>query len=73
MTDTMPKRRPRLEGAANIANYLGRAERWVYQAREKGWSCPIRKRDGIGLYAFPDELDAWLEDDATLASNASAA
>ncbi|MBB4799712.1 hypothetical protein HNP32_003472 [Brevundimonas bullata] len=67
--DSTPTRRVRLEGAADIASYLGRPERWVYHAREKGWSCPIRKRDGIGLYAFPDELDAWLEADETLAPN----
>ena len=61
-----PGRRVRLEGAAAIAKYLGRPERWVYHAREKGWSCPIRKRDGIGLYAFADELDAWWEAPETL-------
>ena len=49
----------RLDGADAIAAYLGRKPRWVYQAREEGWSVPIRKRDGTGLYAFKDELDAW--------------
>lgn len=34
--DGAPARRVRLEGAADIANYLGRPERWVYHAREKG-------------------------------------
>lgn len=68
-----PGRRRRLEGAVAIGEYLGRPDRWVYHAREKGWSCPIRKRDGIGLYAFPDELDAWLEAPETLAPNEQAA
>jgi hypothetical protein len=71
--DIAPVSRPRLEGAAAIAQYLGRPERWVYHSREKGWSCPIRKRDGMGLYAFPDELDAWLEAPETLAGSAQAA
>jgi hypothetical protein len=64
--DIAPVSRPRLEGAAAIAQYLGRPERWVYHSREKGWSCPIRKRDGI-------ELDAWLEAPETLAGSAQAA
>lgn len=66
-------RRVRLDGAAAIAEYLGRPERWVYHAREKGWSCPIRKRDGVGLYAFTDELDAWWEAPETLANGSQAA
>lgn len=56
----------RLEGAAAIAAYIGKPERWVYQARERGWSVPIRKRDGLGIYAFADELDAWQRDPTTL-------
>lgn len=56
----------RIEGAAAIAAHLGKTERWVYQARERGWSVPIRKRDGIGIYAFAEELDAWLHDPETL-------
>lgn len=50
----------RLDGAAAIAEYLSKPVRWVYQAREQGWSAPIRKQDGMGLYAFRSELDAWL-------------
>lgn len=49
----------RLDGAAAIAAYLKRSTRWVYQAREEGWSVPIRKQPGTGIYAFTDELDAW--------------
>ena len=56
----------RIEGAGAIAAHLGKTERWVYQARERGWSVPIRKRDGIGIYAFAEELDAWLLDPDTL-------
>lgn len=56
----------RLEGAAAVARYLGKTERWVYQARERGWRVPIRKADGLGIYAFADELDAWLRDPSTL-------
>ena len=58
--------RPRLDGVKAIGDYIGKSERWVYQARERGWSVPIRKRDGLGYYAFPDELDAWLNDPETL-------
>ena len=56
----------RLDGVAAIAHYLGKPERWVYQARERGWSCPIRKREGLGYYAFTDELDAWQRAPETL-------
>ncbi|WP_312139250.1 hypothetical protein [Brevundimonas sp.] len=56
-----------LNGCEAIAKYLGQKPRWVYQARESKWSCPIRKREGIGLYAFKSELDAWLRDETTLA------
>lgn len=61
----------RLDGAAAIAQHLGWTERKVYQARERGWSVPIRKRDGMGLYAFRSELDAWMKDPATLPSAAA--
>jgi hypothetical protein len=56
----------KLEGATSIATFLGWKERKVYQAREQGWTVPIRKRDGVGLYAFKSELEAWLRDDTTL-------
>lgn len=56
----------RLDGAEAIAAYLGKSARWVYQARERRWQVPIRKADGLGLYAFVDELDAWQRDPATL-------
>lgn len=56
----------RLDGAPAIARYLGKPERWVYQARERGWRVPIRKSDGLGIYAFTDELDAWQRDPSTL-------
>ena len=57
----------RLDGAEAIAAYVGKPVRWVYQARERCRKVPIRKVDGLGLYAFEDELDAWLRDPATLA------
>lgn len=54
-----------LQGAKAVADYLGWKERRVYQAREQGWSVPIRRRE-MGLYAFKSELDAWLKDGSTL-------
>ena len=62
----------RLDGAAAIATYLGRKPRWVYQAREYGWGVPIRKREGVGVYAFKSELDAWLRAPETLPEKKSA-
>lgn len=56
----------RLDGATAIARYVGKPARWVYQCRERGWSAPIRKQEGLGLYAFASELDAWLRDPASL-------
>lgn len=56
----------RLDGVQAIADHLGKPTRWVYQARERGWSVPIRKREGLGYYAFAEELDAWLLDPTTL-------
>lgn len=56
----------RLDGAAAIAAYLGRKPLWVYQAREYGWGVPIRKREGLGVYAFKSEPDAWLRAPETL-------
>lgn len=59
-----------LEGVEAIADFLGRPKwnaRRVYRAREEGWSIPIRKRDGLGIYALRSELTAWLRDDASLA------
>lgn len=59
-----------LEGARAIADHLGwkgeAGEQKVYTARHKGWTIPIRKREGLGLYAFKSELDAWLKADETL-------
>lgn len=63
----------RLDGAKAIAAYLGWSERKVYQAREEGWSIPIRKRDGAGLYAFRSELYAWFTAPETLPSKSHAA
>jgi hypothetical protein len=58
----------KLEGAKEIADYLGPQwdARRVRQARERKWSIPIRRRDGVGLYAFKSELDAWLKAADTL-------
>jgi hypothetical protein len=63
----------RLDGAAAVAAYLGWTERKVYKAREAGWSTPIRKQDGIGIYAFKSELDAWLKAPETLPQKSRAA
>jgi hypothetical protein len=58
-----------LEGAASIAAFLGPTwnERKVYHAREAG-SLPIRRKPGIGLYAFRSELLAALKAPDTLNS-----
>lgn len=41
--------------------------RRVYHLREKG--CPvIRKKSGIGIYAFKSELKAWLSGDDSITS-----
>lgn len=62
----------RLDGADAVAAYLGVKPAWVYQARRAGWSVPIRKRDGLGVYAFKSELDAWMRDPETLPLKKSA-
>ena len=62
----------RLEGADAIAAYLEVKPRWVYQAREAGWDVPIRKRPGLGLYAFKSELDAWMRAPETMPAKKSA-
>jgi hypothetical protein len=56
-----------LEGAASIAEFLGPpwTERKVYHAREVG-GLPIRRKAGIGLYAFKSELLAALKAPETL-------
>lgn len=58
----------RLDGAEAIAAYLGGSwkPRKVYQAREEGWTIPIRRREGAGVYAFKSELDAWFHAPETL-------
>jgi hypothetical protein len=50
-----------LEGAEAIARFLGKgwSERKVRHARDVG-SLPIRKKRGMGLYAFKSELAAAL-------------
>ncbi len=58
-----------LEGVPAIAKFLGWTTRRVYRAREEGWSVPIRKRQGMGIYAFRSELRAWLSSPDTLASS----
>ena len=55
-----------LEGAPAIAHFLGWEPRKVYRARNEGWTIPLRKRQGLGIYAFKSELVAWLRDEATL-------
>lgn len=50
-----------LEGAAAIAKWLG--GKWttkrVYKAHEQN-QLPIRKKPGIGIYAFKSEIDLFL-------------
>ncbi|WP_309628771.1 hypothetical protein [Brevundimonas sp.] len=55
-----------LEGVQAIAGFLNWSARKVYRAREEGWTIPIRKREGLGLYAFRSELEIWLKDASTL-------
>lgn len=62
----------RLDGADAIAAYLRKTPAWVYQARRAGWSVPIRKRDGLGIYAFRSELEAWQRAPDTLPLKKSA-
>jgi hypothetical protein len=56
-----------LEGASAIAKFLGPdwTERRVYRARDVG-ALPIRRKPGIGLYAFQSELRAALTAPETL-------
>ena len=60
-----------LEGAGEIAAFMVRefgphwTVRRVHHAREKG-ALPIRRRTGIGLYAFGSELIAALKAPETL-------
>ena len=69
--DTAGAAQDLLQGVKAIARYLAWPERKVYRAREEGWTIPIRKRDGLGIYAFRSELDAWLTDPSTLPSKAA--
>lgn len=71
-----------LEGAAAIAEFFGwtgateearkAGERKVRHLRERASGCPIRKREGLGIYALRSELQAWLTADETLASDRAA-
>lgn len=56
-----------LEGAQEIADFLGPkwSERKVRHAREVQ-ALPIRKKEGIGLYAFKSELLTALKSPETL-------
>jgi hypothetical protein len=56
-----------LEGADAIARFLGPSwtDRRVYHAREVK-ALPIRRKPGIGLYAFKSELEAALKAPETL-------
>ena len=56
-----------LNGVESIATFLGPEwnERRVYRARETG-ALPIRRKPGIGIYAFRSELTAALQDPTTL-------
>jgi hypothetical protein len=56
-----------LNGVEAIAAFLGPdwSKRRVYRARETG-ALPIRRKSGIGIYAFRSELTAALQDRPTL-------
>lgn len=60
----------KIEGARAIADFLGyegtEGERKVRHLRARSTGCPIRKRVGIGIYAFKSELTAWLAAEETL-------
>lgn len=60
-----------LGGATAIAEFLGSGwtARKVYHARESG-ALPIRRRRGLGIYAFKSELTTALRDPATLTHKA---
>ncbi len=55
----------RLDGAEAIAAFMGWAStRKVYSVRAAaGANSPIRRRAGMGFYAFKSELVAWLHAD----------
>ncbi len=59
-----------VQGATAIASFLGPSwtPRQVFHARETG-ALPIRKKRGIGIYAFKSELVAGLRDPTTLPRN----
>lgn len=65
----------KIEGVRAIADFLGwpgkAGERRVYHVRERGLG-PIRKREGIGYYAFRSELTEWLKSKDTLGSDRAA-
>lgn len=60
-----------LGGANAIAEFLGPGwtTRKVYHARESG-ALPIRRRQGLGIYAFRSELAVALKDPDTLTHKA---
>lgn len=63
----------KLEGVEEIARFLG--EGWtaqrVYNARRSS-ALPIRKKPGVGIYAFRSEIEAALRAPETLADLTSA-
>lgn len=68
--DTAPLAADLLEGAEDIAAFLG--AKWnaprVRAAKHRG-SLPIRTRPGMGLYALKSELRAFLADNEALPKN----
>jgi len=68
MTETFAD--DKLEGAQAIAEFLGyegeEGARKVRHLRARARGCPIRKRQGLGIYAFKSELSAWLKGEETL-------
>jgi len=74
MTDpTVPLSEDLLEGADAIAAYLGGS--WtasrVRMAKHRG-TLPVRKRPGMGLYAFKSELRAFFAAPETLPQKVAA-
>jgi hypothetical protein len=71
VSDALPFETDYLDGASEIAKFLGPAwtERKVYHARETN-ALPIRRKRGLGLYAFRSELVTALKDPVTLTPQA---
>lgn len=58
-------------GGRSIAAYLNKPAKWFWRQRERGKRPPPHhKHEGGAIYAYADELDAWLEKRARRVVNA---